>query len=276
MLCCGLSTVSNAAQPAVARLVAPGLCQLGEEWTPCTLISKEKASPDSTIFTFGLPDTSKPLLLSTCAAILARGGAAKDVIRPYTPVSTNALTGRFQLLVKVYPDGKLSQYMQALEPGAALDFKHIAANVKLQYPFGKARIGMIAGGTGITPCLQTLHALLGTAMDTTRVSLLYGARTEADVLAKSTLDAWAVTYKERFNVTYVLSAEPEGSSWKGERGHINAERVKQRLPAPTDDCLILLCGPPPMYAALCGARTEPELTGVLAGLGFRAEQVYKF
>ena len=37
--------------------------------------------------------------LSTCACVLARGGADEKgdwVIRPYTPVSTNAMMGKFQ------------------------------------------------------------------------------------------------------------------------------------------------------------------------------------
>lgn len=53
---------------------------------------------------FGLPDKEKGLGLSTCACILA--GAKVDegddmVIRPYTPISTNADKGTFDLLIKV-------------------------------------------------------------------------------------------------------------------------------------------------------------------------------
>jgi cytochrome-b5 reductase len=53
-----------------------------------------------------------------------------------------------ELLVKVYPKGKLSSAMDALPIGGTMDFKHIPFNVKIQYPFGKKRIGMICGGTG--------------------------------------------------------------------------------------------------------------------------------
>lgn len=31
-----------------------------------------------------------------------------------------------------------------------------------------------------------------------------------------------------------------------------------------------------MYEALCGPRTEKEVKGVLADLGYSADQVYKF
>lgn len=49
-------------------------------------------------------------------------------------------------------------------------------SVEGQYPFGKKAIGMICGGTGITPMIQALHALLGTVGDNTTVSMLYGSK----------------------------------------------------------------------------------------------------
>ena len=65
------------------------------------------------------------------------------------------MTGRFQLLVKRYAQGAVSQYLHALEPGAMVSFKHIAFNVKRQYPFAPARtISLVAAGTGIAPVYQ--------------------------------------------------------------------------------------------------------------------------
>jgi hypothetical protein len=31
-----------------------------------------------------------------------------------------------------------------------------------------------------------------------------------------------------------------------------------------------------MYSSICGPRNEPELTGALANLGYRADQCFKF
>ncbi|KAG8470371.1 hypothetical protein KFE25_008792 [Diacronema lutheri] len=263
--------------PPVASLAPPGVCQLGEEWTACKLVDKASISRNVAVFTFALPDATKPLALSTCACILSRCKKdGEDVVRPYTPVSTNAQIGTFTLMVKVYPDGKMSQQMHHMPIGSTLDFKHIGKNVKVQYPFPKRRIGMIAGGTGITPFVQALHAVLGSADDDTRVSLLYGAQVEEDLLCKSTLDEWAAAYKHKFDVTYVLSNEPADSAWKGARGFVNAALCSAHLPAPSSDCLIFVCGPAPMYNALSGAREEPELKGTLAELGYKKEQVAKF
>ena len=144
--------------------------------------------------TFGLADASKPLNLSTCACVLARGGAdpaGQPLVRPYTPVSTNALSGAFELLVKVYPEGALSKHLATIPIGSSVNFKHIPKNVKIQYPFPATRIGMIAGGSGVTPFVQALHAILGTPEDKTEVTLLASHRTRADALAVEAFDAWA-------------------------------------------------------------------------------------
>jgi len=212
-----------------------------------------------------------------------RGGAGGPVdaqgvpvVRPYTPVSTNAMLGRFELMVKVYPEGKMSQHLEHMEVGHTVDFKHIDKNVKMQYPFNKPEVGMLVGGTGIAPMIQALHAVLGTRGDSTKVSLLYGSRSTSDVLCKGTLDEWSDANPDRLSVTHVLSHEAEGSPWSGARGFISKELVQAKMPAPSSDCVIFVCGPPPMYDALCGPRDSIELTGLLFELGYKPEQVYKF
>merc|ERR1711865_232653 len=275
----GSMAAGYAVGPPVAALCQPGECFFGEDWVAVPLVSKATVSHDTKVFTFGLPNVDQPLGLSTCACILARGGADTEgnpVVRPYTPVSTNAMLGKFELMVKIYPEGIMGNHMDKMAIGDTLEFKHISFNVKIQAPFGKRHIGMLVGGTGITPMVQALHAVLGAEGDATKVSMLVGNRTTADMLAKETLDAWSVSHPERLDVTHVLSNEADASDWQGERGYIGAELIKSKLPAPADDVMIFVCGPPPMYDALCGARGEKDVTGVLKELGYTADMVIKF
>ena len=78
-----------------------------------------------------------------------------------------------------------------MEVGDVLEFKHTPFNVKEQFPFKAKSIGMLVGGTGITPMIQALHAILGTDGNGRQVKMIYGNRTEDDILAKETIDAWA-------------------------------------------------------------------------------------
>jgi cytochrome-b5 reductase len=124
--------------------------------------------------------------------------------------------------------------------------------------------------------MQALHALLGTPSDTTLTRVLYANRSSNDILCKEMLGSWAREYASKLELTHVLSDEPADSGWTGPRGFISRELIEKHLPGPTDDCVIFVCGPPPMYNALCGPRAEKEIKGLLAELGYSAEQVYKF
>ena len=114
-------------------------------------------------------------------------------------------------------------------------FKHIKFNVKTaQYPFGAKKVGMLAGGTGITPMLQALHAILGTSDDETEVSRWSTrSKTSEGILAKDTLHEWEAEEPWRFKVTHVIGDFIGGGSHK--KAHASHRR----------DCVLFVCGPDP-------------------------------
>merc|ERR1711953_472760 len=115
--------------------------------------------------------------------------------------------------------------------GTAVDFKHIAKNVKIQYPFGKKNVAMLVGGTGITPMVQALHAILGTAGDATKVTMLYGSKTQKDILCLDLLSKWEADFSDRLKVIHVLSEETD-ASWTGAKGFITADVLKENICPP--------------------------------------------
>jgi cytochrome-b5 reductase len=262
-----------------AACVPPGQCVFPEDWVPAKLVERQQVNHDTMLVTYGLADEAKALGLSTCACILAmfkEEGAPDPIVRPYTPVSTNAMIGKFQLCVKVYPGGKMGTYMANMAIGSELNFKHIPFNVKIQYPFNKENITMLVGGTGITPMIQALHAILGTAGDATKVTMLYGSKTQKDILCLDLLSKWEADFSDRLKVIHVLSEEPD-ESWTGKKGFITQDLLKESISPPGENTMVFVCGPPPMYAALCGPRDQPkEVTGALADLGYSADMVFKF
>lgn len=274
-------------------LVPPGKCQFTEDWTSVPLLERIVISKTSSVLRFGLPDKSSPMNLSTCACVLAKAsvhneeeGKDEDVIRPYTPISTNELVGAFDLLIKDYGGNGMSNHMcKTMAVGDQIDFKHIPFNVKIQAPFSQKKIIMMVGGTGITPMIQALHAILG-GDDGNEVVMFYGSRTEDDILGRDLIDSWAQEYPDKLKVVHILSDEPtdasgQCSSWRGRTGYITADAVKEEAgpsfgPENGDDVIVFVCGPPPMYNALCGPRGEEEVKGLLADMGYSKEQVYKF
>jgi cytochrome-b5 reductase len=266
--------------PPIFALAEPGKCQFGAQPTAVKLLKRTQVSPTSAVLRFAVPDESKPLNLSTCACILSHAEMhGKDITRPYTPITTNDAVGYFDLLIKDYgPDANMSHHMHTIKMGDTVQFKHIDGNVKIQAPFSCQHILMLVGGTGITPMIQALHAILGDQSSKPKVTLLYGSKVKEDILGKELLFKWAEDHKDQFTLVNILSEEPKDSSWDGERGFVDKKMLEKYLPdgAQTKSILVFVCGPPPMYDSLSGPRDDKNVSGVLGDMGFTSEQVYKF
>lgn len=154
-------------------------------------------------------------------------------------------------MIKAYPQGNISAHMKTLK---------VSDTMKVRGPKGAMvytpnmcrHIGMIAGGTGITPMLQVIRAIVrerprNGGKDTTKVDLIFANVNTDDILMKEDLDALDKE-DENFNVHYVLNNPPEG--WTGGVGFVTADMIKAHLPAPASDIKIMLCGPPPMISAM--------------------------
>mmetsp|Transcript_120205 Transcript_120205/g.208711 ORF Transcript_120205/g.208711 Transcript_120205/m.208711 type:complete len:349 (+) Transcript_120205:57-1103(+) len=279
----------------ISAAVPPGLCVLGETWTAAPILSKESISENTRVFKFGLGNHSQALNLCTCCSMMMRGGNSTSLARPidkltgeplahpYGIVSTNAMLGGFEMMIKIYSDGRLTSYLDQLAVGESMEFAHFPENVRIQYPFNVDEIGMIAGGTGIVPMLQAMQSMLGTIAEKTKITLLYASSTKEDILAKEVLDTWYKLYPDRLRVVHFLSQEPFGSDWAGFRGHINMTHLQAFLPAPDSSCIIFICGPggnseqESMYDTYSGPRLEDdEVKGMLGWMGYNETQVYKF
>ena len=55
--------------------------------------------------------------------------------------------------------------------------------------------------------------------------------------------------------------EGKGDSWQGGVGYVTREMATDHIPPPSDDNLILVCGPPPMYKALSGEKAKDKSQG---------------
>jgi cytochrome-b5 reductase len=93
------------------------------------------------------------------------------------------------------------------------------------------------------------------------------------------IESWAKQYPNKLKLVHVLSHEPEDSDWTGRRGYMDQKLIEDNgVPGPevNDDIIFFVCGPPPMYDALCGPRGDKEVKGLLKEMGYKNDQVYKF
>jgi cytochrome-b5 reductase len=144
-------------------------------------------------------------------------------VRSYTPISGDHQPGFFDLLIKSYPTGNISKYMASLVVGQTIKVRG-PKGAMVYTPNMVRHFGMIAGGTGITPMLQIIRAIVrGRKIgDTTEVDLIFANVSKEDILLKEDLDELARNDK-RLRVYYVLNNPPEG--WDGGVGFVTPEMI---------------------------------------------------
>lgn len=212
----------------------------------------------------------------------------KPVMRAYTPVGYGPFYVEF--IIKVYfptpprfPNGGvLTQHMETLKVGDTLsfrgplghfDFDCVPAAVPRDTPCtftneGAAptkfrHLGLIAGGSGITPCLQVATELLKLDRDIS-ISLLYANQTPEDILCDEEL--LEIEKDPRVRIWYTVDRAPP--DWKYSIGFIDEAMCRDRLPSPSETTYIFMCGPPPMLKFAC----RPNLDK----LGHAEERVLSF
>jgi len=257
------------------------------------LQKKIKISDDTFIFRFGLDREDQVFGLPIGKHVVFSANIkTKDhpegelVERKYTPISAISTKGRIDFLIKVYyagvvprfPDGGImSQYIDKMKigdhmlmsgPKGRLEYEGFGNfNIAKKEIKGKKFIGLVAGGTGITPCYQVIQASL-LNKDGCRLSLVFGNRTTKDILLKDELMTLAENHKDAFELYLTVDVQPdESEGWKQGVGFITKDMLEKVMPAPGPETLILYCGPPPF---------ENMMKEHLAKLGYDADMQFKF
>lgn len=106
------------------------------------------------------------------------------------------------------------------------------------WPLAEARgrdVLVVAGGVGLAPLRPVVRELIRRRRDYGRVTLLYGARTPADLLFRAELQHWA----RRIGVLVTVDAAAPG--WSGEVGVVTP--LLRRAPFEPAGTLAMICGP---------------------------------
>nr|XP_020752628.1 NADH-cytochrome b5 reductase 2 isoform X2 [Odocoileus virginianus texanus] len=236
---------------------------------PLPLIEKEQISHNTRRFRFGLPslDHALGLPVGNYVHLLAKIDGVV-VVRAYTPVSSDDDLGFVDLIIKIYfknvhpnhPEGgKMTQYLENMKigdtilfqgPSGCLFYHGSGKFVFKPYKTSESEtklvhhLGMIAGGTGITPMLQLIRCITRKPSDKTMMSLIFANQTEEDILMRRELEEVARTHPTQFGLWYTLDRPP--ADWKYSSGFITEDMIKEHLPPPGKSTLILVCGPPPL------------------------------
>ncbi|XP_028758036.1 NADH--cytochrome b5 reductase 1 [Neltuma alba] len=243
----------------------PKGCLDPENFKEFKLVQRTQLSHNVAKFRFSLPTPTSVLGLPIGQHISCRGkdSLGEEVVKPYTPTTLDTDVGYFDLVIKMYPQGRMSHHFREMCVGDYLAVKGPKGRFKYQ-PNEARALGMIAGGTGITPMFQVTRAILENPQDSTNIHLIYANVTYDDILLKEELDEFALKFPSQFTVYYVLNQPPE--EWDGGVGFVSKEIIQAHCPAPAADIKMLRCGPPPMNKAMA---THLEALGYSSQMQFQ-------
>lgn len=176
--------------------------------------------------------------------------------RPYSLCGSpaEAKAGTYSIVVKTMKDGFASEYInKEWKKGTKLDISGPCGFFYYERLRDSKNIIGLAGGSGIAP-FRALAKAIADGTEDCSLTLLFGSRTEADILFKDEFDELAAKC-DKFKIVHVLSDEQKDGY---ENGFITADIIKKYAPEDGDYSLFV-CGSQGMYDFIEG---EAEKLGL--------------
>jgi NAD(P)H-flavin reductase len=157
--------------------------------------------------------------------------------------------------------GRVTEELRRLEVGDTMGVRGPYGNSYPIEEFYGRNLVFVAGGIALPPLRTLIWNCLDLRDKFGDITIVYGARTEADLVYKRELQEW----QERGDVRLVKTVDPGGAGpeWDGRVGFVPTI-LEEAAPA-AENSIALVCGPPVMIKF-----TLP----VLEKLGFSDDKVY--
>ncbi len=178
---------------------------------------------------------------------------------PFCIASSPTRKGHIQCTFR--KSGRVTNALADLSVGDTVGFRGPYGN---HFPIDEWKgknIVFIAGGIGLPPVRSVIWNCLDRREEFGDITIVYGARTVADLVYKNQLEHW----DERGDIRVVQAVDPGGETpeWKGKVGFVPT--VLEEAAPSADNTVAVICGPPIMIKFSLQA---------LEKLGFRDEDVY--
>ena len=121
----------------------------------------------------------------------------------------------FEMLIRVFPEGPLADFLSSMQPGTPLHFRGPSGRSMLPKD-EDSELVMLATGVGISP-LHSLISHLSEVGDPRPIRLYWGVRLVEDICLVEELDALVAAHPD---FTYALSLSQPSPGWKGLKGRV--------------------------------------------------------
>ncbi|MFO0577994.1 MAG: ferredoxin--NADP reductase [Polyangia bacterium] len=179
--------------------------------------------------------------------------------RAYSACSSALEPGTVALTCKRVDQGKVSTWLHSnARPGLLLNVLGPSGSFTVApSPEAARQLVLLGGGSGITPLMAILRAVLAVE-PRSRVALIYGNRSSADIIFDQQLGALQEAHRDRFQLRHVLQSPPAG--FTGRVGLLDEANLRAELDAlqleEGRETEYFLCGPSGMRAAARAVLTS--------------------
>eukprot|EP00986_Skeletonema_menzelii_P002502 scaffold678_cov146-Skeletonema_menzelii.AAC.10 len=255
-------------------------------WVPVTLRevrnTDEKYGMNTREVRFNLHGSLQHSGMDIGQFIALRGELDGETLHGYfSPITRPTDEGVIGILARAdEKGGPIAQLLELSRPGSVF---YMCAQGGLRLTFEKERIlyrgkeikqiGLLAGGTGIAPMIQIMRAYGHYVKDHPnpeklppfQLNLIYACETVGDLSYMKILSTVRDQIPSQFRFYVKLNKPPIG--WTDGVGFVEKYDIINHLVQPSDDTLVVMCGPPIF---------EDAMRKLLLRIGFNANQYYSY
>ncbi|MCX6136647.1 MAG: FAD/NAD(P)-binding protein [Ignavibacteriales bacterium] len=138
--------------------------------------------------------------------------------------------------------GRVTSALARKEEGDTIGFRGPYGNIFPIEAWTGKNLLFVAGGIALPPLRSVIWNALDLRSNFKDITVLYGARSVADLVYKQELDEWG----KRSDMKLVTTVDPGGETadWKGSVGFVPA--VLEKMAPSPENTIAIVCGPPVM------------------------------
>ncbi|KAM9327150.1 NADH-cytochrome b5 reductase-like [Gastrophryne carolinensis] len=252
------------------KIEDPGVLLSPETFRDFPICSIKEETKDTYRYRFQLPPGAS-LGLNLGQHLVLRGQVnGLDVQRAYTPISSVDVRGYFDILIKIYEDGLMSQYIKQWREGDSAFWRGPFGG----FPYTPNKYGellLLCAGTGLAPMIPILTHVTDNEDDETFTTLVICFRTFQNIYLRNYLQEQAKFWNVR--VFYVFSQEksiedlPMSYREISKIGRVSSSFLEMVLDTCHRKPFTLICG---------SVSFSEDMTHMLKELGLNQDSIFSF
>ena len=164
---------------------------------------------------------------------------------PFTPSSSPKISETMEITIMCA--GRVTDALHQMKQGEELGVRGPMGRAYPMEEFHGREILVVGGGCGVGPLRSLLLDMVDELDLYQKVIVRYGAKSHDSIVFRDAqMHGWNVGGNGQESLDVVLTVDTEHPDWDGHVGMITTILTEEYLPAPPEDGIAVMCGPPVM------------------------------